>query len=109
MQTTRVDFKNELGEQHVEMRVFKSVPWGLSRKLSAVGDMSKDDGAKLKFAEIVAIELVVSGVVYDAWTGEPMALPLDEKSVQDAPVEMLLGVLAKFSEMKSEADAATKK
>lgn len=103
MANVRVDFKNEQGEQYVEMRAFKSLPWRLAKELSSVGDVEKDDGAKLRMAERLAIELVVGGEALDAY-GEALVFPLNEKSVEEAPVEMLLAVLAKFSEMRSAAN-----
>jgi hypothetical protein len=109
MSTTRIEFTNELGEQHVNIRVFKVVPWGLAQALQNVGDLEKDDAAKLRFAERVACALVVDGNVMNAWTGEPMSFPLNEKTVGEAPAEMIMAVFTKFGEMKAEADAAAKK
>lgn len=104
MDTVRVDFKNDLGEQYVEMRVFKTVPWGLSKALSSVGDVEHDDMAKMTIAERVATSLVVGGDVKNAWSGDAMSFPLNADSVQEAPVEMLLAVLAKFGEMRKASD-----
>lgn len=110
MQTVRVDFKNELGDQYVEMRMFKVVPWKLAKRLNSIGverdgdQVSMNDNAATAFAEAVTLELVVGGEVFNAYTGEKMTFPLSSESVQEAPVEMLMAVAQKFGEMKSEAN-----
>lgn len=111
MQTVRVTFSNDLGEQYVDMRSFRVVPWKLAKKFNAIGGVRKDgdnvvmdDGAAVEFAETVTLDLVVGGHVYNAYTGELMTFPLTSESVQEAPVEMLMAVAQKFGEMKAEND-----
>lgn len=105
MNARRVEFSNELGDQWFEMRVFRSVPWGLSKKLQAAAGAQDENGemtdeAKIGMAEVIAAALVTNGHVLNAWTGEPMTFPLSSESVQEAPVELLTEVLRVFSEMK---------
>lgn len=97
METVKVEFKNELGEQYVEMRVFKTMPWEVARRLAAAGDTEKDAEAMAKAVEIIAKALVVGGHVLNAWTGEEMSFPLD---LAEAPLELIPAVMAKFNEMK---------
>lgn len=115
MNTIRVDFVNDLGEQYVEMRALKTIPWRLAKKfqslkgVSAEGNqITMDNEAALEFAEMVTLELVVGGKVYDAY-GNEMEFPLTRETIGDAPVELLMAVANKFGEMQSKQDDETKK
>lgn len=115
----RVEFENELGPQWFEMRVFRVVPWSLTRRLQSIGgEVKRDesgkpvdvsDEGKLRYAEVVVSELVVNGHVLNAWTGEPMKFPSRDEDLRDAPAELLALAVQRFGELKREADEATKK
>lgn len=115
MQTVRVEFTNALGDQYVEMRTLKAISWRLAKKFQTIKGVSTngdkitfDDEAAVELAEMLALELVVGGKVYDAY-GNEMTFPLTTETIGNAPVELLRAVVSKFAEMQQAQEDETKK
>ncbi|MCZ8512402.1 hypothetical protein O9H85_08140 [Paenibacillus filicis] len=111
--TIKIDLSEQLGEgQYVEIRNPKILPWGLQKELAKAQtkntiDNQIDFETSLEINEKIVVALIKNLNVND-FDGQPIELPITNDTIDRLPVEVIVAVVKKFSEIRTQGTVEKK-